>query len=29
MLQDGVNSLGAQRPPKVSDIVTMVASSIG
>ena len=29
MLQDGVNSLGVQRPPKVSDIVTMVASSIG
>jgi Fe-S oxidoreductase len=29
MLQDGVNSLGVERPPKVSDIVSMVASSIG
>lgn len=29
MLQDGVNSLALERPPKVLDIVRLVASSIG
>lgn len=29
MLQDGINALELERPPKVSDIVQLVASSIG
>jgi len=29
MLQDGVNSLEGERPPKVSDIISLVAASIG
>ena len=29
MLEDGINALELERPPKVLDIVEMVASSIG